>query len=361
MKKDKLLKIEAILKQVGGESAVKLVTAVEIDRLSGGKGLPHQTILDGLRPTLRSSGGAARVATPQRMFCSVFEDLLLATNSADKKTGRIQRTSIQPMWDWLRSDLMPDLHAQKMEEATNNILKGETDLAWMATIQLQKSAGTSVNDAIKKASESDADFAALCDRFGGAHVIADFVEMAECLEAAEDLKALQDIFPRPIENASAEDIEKFEKIYKDVVEYDARLSKYAVLVLMSRFALPSEVLPILSILATDRSFDKGHIKLAGDLLVSDLKAVAGYFEGLDPSTANAAEFVENLNYFTRMTLDLRAAHKLDTSGAWAKGMEAAQKTVTEYVADFIEKVPDAIFAAFPVDQSTGFGAGKSVV
>ena len=52
--------------------AVLLARAVELDRLNESDSLPHQAILDALRPALRKSA-AQRTPAPLRLFCLPFE------------------------------------------------------------------------------------------------------------------------------------------------------------------------------------------------------------------------------------------------------------------------------------------------
>ena len=92
--------------------ASRLAKAVEVDRLTGGLGLPHEVIVDALRPRLRQAAQHTRMPTPQRFFCQPFEDLLIARQRNAKQKGRIARSSIEPVWNWLANELMPTRHRE---------------------------------------------------------------------------------------------------------------------------------------------------------------------------------------------------------------------------------------------------------
>ena len=51
---------------LSGDIAARLATAIESDRLLDGHGLPHERILEGLRPALRDNS-ASRTLTPLRL------------------------------------------------------------------------------------------------------------------------------------------------------------------------------------------------------------------------------------------------------------------------------------------------------
>ena len=79
---------------------------MEADRLLDGHALPHEAILEGLRPALRGAN-AARTPTPLRLFCRPFEDILTSGPRKTKQKASIARSSLLPVWLWLGRDLIP--------------------------------------------------------------------------------------------------------------------------------------------------------------------------------------------------------------------------------------------------------------
>ena len=75
LSRDKTGLLKAFLGSLPGQVAARLAMAVEVDRLMDGHVLPHEDILDGLRPVLRREHYDAR---PRRCGCSAvpFQDLL---------------------------------------------------------------------------------------------------------------------------------------------------------------------------------------------------------------------------------------------------------------------------------------------
>src|SRR5438067_6317285 len=73
---DKTGLLKAFLGNLPGPAAARLAMAVEVDQLMDGHALPHQDILEGLRPVLRREH-YERAPTPLRLFCRPFQDLLI--------------------------------------------------------------------------------------------------------------------------------------------------------------------------------------------------------------------------------------------------------------------------------------------
>jgi hypothetical protein len=106
--------------------AVRLAKAVELDRLAEGKSLPHDLILEGLRPVLKRARGVERTPTPLRLFCQPFQDLLSSLPRKQKQLGRIALSSIHPVWNWVARTLLPGETAAYCEGIKGDVLTVST-------------------------------------------------------------------------------------------------------------------------------------------------------------------------------------------------------------------------------------------
>ena len=74
-----------------------LVRSLEARRLNGDQRATADAVLSRLRPRM-SLARPPRRATPQRLFCMPFEDLLYDPGTSRKAVGRIPRSAITPIW-----------------------------------------------------------------------------------------------------------------------------------------------------------------------------------------------------------------------------------------------------------------------
>src|SRR5690348_11726689 len=100
--------LKSFLSGLPEQIAQRLAQAVEVDRLVDGKSLPHEMILESLRPALRRTAGHDRTPTPLRAFCLPFEDLFTLLPRKVKQKGRVARGSVAPVWSWISQTLLPD-------------------------------------------------------------------------------------------------------------------------------------------------------------------------------------------------------------------------------------------------------------
>jgi hypothetical protein len=189
---DKALLLSGYLGGLPDPIALRLAKAVEIDRLAGGKNLPHDDILAALRPQLRSAGRARRTATPLRYFCNPFEDLLVAERTVKQK-GRIARSSIAAVWEWLAGELIPDEHTKLITAIREAILKDSDSEIRDVCELLWSSASTAIQAALRNEKRRAAALRAF-----GPDVVEDAAEMALMLSAGPEIVALQSKLPKPI-------------------------------------------------------------------------------------------------------------------------------------------------------------------
>ncbi len=239
MKPDKEKKLREFLSQLPADLAGPLAVAMEAERLAGRKSLPHDLILEGLRPVLMRAGHPPpRVPTPMRLFCMPFEDLIFANAMQDKQRGRISRQSLSRIWVWLADDLLAQDFNAMVDEIQKEILAGNKKAMLAAATRLHAVAGAALAAALKGVEEGTPDYAALTETLGSVQVVEDARDMALVLEVAPQILKVMDEFPRPIPDFSDQACERLRKHYDIFQEHVSEHLPALFLVLMGRMAKP---------------------------------------------------------------------------------------------------------------------------
>src|ERR1700723_3924745 len=123
---DKTGLLKAFLGGLPRPAAGRLAMAVEMDRLMDGHCLPHEDILSGLRPILRQESSDRR-ATPLRLFCRPFQDLLTSQPRKVKQKAAIARSTLVPVWNWVSLILIPDEAQAYINDTKDHVLKQKLD------------------------------------------------------------------------------------------------------------------------------------------------------------------------------------------------------------------------------------------
>src|SRR3569833_2720405 len=146
---DKTGLLKSFLGALPGSMAARLATAVEVDRMMDGKALPHDDILESLRPVLRDQN--ARTLTPLRLFCHPFQDLLSSLPRRSKQKGVIARRSLEPVWNWVSKTLLPEESASYYHNSKALIVATKDEKAFARAAEFWPLAAAAMSASLKGA------------------------------------------------------------------------------------------------------------------------------------------------------------------------------------------------------------------
>jgi len=181
----KMALLRSFLEALPPKASARLAKAVELDRLAGGRGLPHGLILETLRP--RSD----RSSTPLRLFCLPFEDLLVEEPAKEKQKGRIARSNAVAIWRWLSDALLCDAVERYTVDIERLVLQGRDAESLARAAEFWTLAAAAIDNAVVK--DRDAVRAALPDDAA----LADAEEIALLLSVGMAIGDIQKLLPRP--------------------------------------------------------------------------------------------------------------------------------------------------------------------
>jgi hypothetical protein len=96
------------LRTLKPEARAMLIVELERDLLRGQDVAGSELILQELRRTIRAAGQKVpRIGDAARLFFAPLEPFLINDTGDHKRIGRIARTSLVPIWEWMGRDLMP--------------------------------------------------------------------------------------------------------------------------------------------------------------------------------------------------------------------------------------------------------------
>jgi hypothetical protein len=352
--REKLDSLRAFLGSLPVGLAGHLARAVEADRMNNGSVLPHDLILESLRPALRAGHQAERAQTPMRVFCRPFEDLLV-NERRQKQKGRIARNSITPVWNWLAQDVIPDelnsysiaiktavlgYRADEMRERTQEFWK-------MASDAIRREVGSRT---ARQKLENDM-------------VVEDAREMGLMLSAAQDICDLQDCLPHHLPNLTDEAVQTFRAAYDKLAETNLDAVPYLPLVVMNRLDHAWEALRLP--LAVSRTTNETLVAstdmgLVGEVLFGAVEMHAAAILGAKPNQFGADGLLGHVEGFTTLSTGVAKEVELRRDGVWGQRLIKDRAAVAEVMDGFMDRAPREIMAALPMQKSGTGGAGPKV-
>jgi len=356
MRPERARLLQSFLGGLPDTAAARLAKAVEVDRLNGGKVLPHDLILDALRPAMRRALTPERTPSPLRLFCQPFEDLLTSEPRKDKQKGRVARASVEMVWDWLAETLIPEQTAQFESAVTSAVLNYRPDEAKALTAEFYGHA----SQAIAAALASDKGAKATRARFESDHIVEDAREMGLLLAAAPEILELQEKMPRPVPAMTDEYIWMLRNIYDALIARSPDSAPYVAVVTMNRLARPWEALKLplmISRQTQDTLISSTDMGLVGEILFGDLDVNTAYIRATKPQNFDADDLLRRVARFAEVSLGLVKEVEMRRDGKWGQRLMKDRKDIAAIMDGFMEKAPKEMMAALPTQKSGSFAGG----
>lgn len=346
--------LTSFLAGLPAQAAMKLAKAVEVDRLAGGKLLPHELILGALRPMLRTSDTAPRTPTPQRLFCRPFEDLIVSDAPKQKVKGRIARPHISTVWNWVNLALLPEASAAYCAEMKALILSGRADATLERAAQFWALAGAAMRNAVAT------DRKAIRSALGGDLVLADAEEMALLLSAGSEVGEIQRLLPKLTPALDEQMLWKLRDIHDRLAASMPDAAAYVAVVAMNRLAHPWEALKLPQLVThqtQDTLISATDMGLVGDLLFADIEHHGGAIRAARHPVFDADAMIEHLSHFALLSSSIVKEIDIRRDGKWGKRLLKDRAAVAETMEGFMERAPKEVLTMLPVQKSGAFGGG----
>lgn len=353
---DKTEILRAFLGTLPKDMATRLASAVELDRLVDGKALPHDLILEGLRPVLRTDEMHKRTPTPLRLFCRPFEDLLVNAGVKEKQKGRILRAHVVPVWTWVSQRIIPAESKAYCSELRNLVVMRKYDDALARAEKFWPIAG----EALAKALATDGKNAAL--ELGGAAAAADAEDMATVLKIGSFAVAVQNLLPKPTAALSEELLWGLRRVYDAVAENNGDAAPLISVIAMRRLCRPWEALKLALLVARqtqDTLISSTDMGLAGDVLLSDMEDARTAIMQIRHPQFDPDELITQLSSFTNISSAIVKEVEILRQGRWGQRLLKDRAAVGNVMDGFMDRAPKEIAGAMPTHKA-GYSGGPRV-
>jgi hypothetical protein len=358
VKKDKAMMLQAFLGKLPEAIAARLAKAIEVDRLSDGKSLPHELILEGLRPALRKLPKPDRTPSPLRLFCQPFEDLLSDAPRTQKQKGRIARSSVALVWNWLGQMLAPDALAAYSIGVKRAVLDYHFEDAMTRAAEFWPVAAAAIHEALDKEATAKAARVAL----DGALAVEDAREIACLIAVAPEILELQEKLPRQASPLTDDLIWSLRGIYDRLAADAPDAAPYVAVIAMNRLARPWEALKLpvmISRQTQDTLIASTDMGLVGEIIFGNIEAHAAAIRATRHPDFDADALLKHLASFAELSTGIVKEVEMRRDGRWGQRLMKDRAAVAETMESLMERAPKEILAALPMHRASFSGGPRT--
>ncbi|GAK45159.1 conserved protein [Tepidicaulis marinus] len=357
---EKASRLGSYLTSLPAGMALKLLSGVERAVVAGEEaGLPIEFIRQAVRPIARSlEGRRPGYATAQRRFCLPFEGLLVNLRTGRKIPGLVPRASINPVWEVLRADLLPDTFPSLVENVSRHILHGDPEALGASLSVMRQSAARALLEAEARAG-SDPGYREVLDRrLGGAQVRADAVDIAHALAIGDDILALSEKLPETIEEFDESCLrlvrETYDRVYKEAPDH----SLYIAFAVMGRMEQPWQIMRLARSIARQNSdllIARTDLAALGERLLIQSEDICAQVCALRPGVTSLEPMAEEVLRLANISKGFREEIDLVRYGAWEKRVFAVRQKMSTAIGDHLARFERDLHGALPLQQAGAFG------
>lgn len=347
-------RLSAFLGELPAAAALKLFVALEDDRAKGGKGLPHDAILDDLRRQLVERGAAPkRRPNAKRTFFTPFEDFFVSIRKGKKRRAQIARTSLDPVWRVMMTDAALTETAMAAAALDDAYASGADPKALERAMFLAAEAG--LGRLCARAGDNPETRAGLVADLGGEGAFEDLLEMRSMLEGAEALRTLRVVVPSHSPALDEEQFYDLRQLFLSAYEQSPSVGAYLLLALKGRLEKPWRALGVyyhLAKSADERLIAARETVMAlPESLFEDLEAMARRLERAGSAPLDAETALARVDYFAEYAENLSKQAARAGDNVFVNRIEACRDVAGEAHARFVEQALAAMREAMPVRKT----------
>jgi len=325
------------------EPCLQLLDLLERDQLAGhdfpGSGLTIRALVAVLAARQQTP---PRLGNPRRCFFAVLEPFLIDEQLPRKWVGRIARTSLNHIWDWLCHDLAAAEMAAYQAEVVTALLDRDVARAHEQAAQLQKALLPAIRRAV--ASHDEAVLHRFSVLVGGQAVLEDLRDMMTVMEHRETLRALGERIRGPIRQLDEEEAAFILEALVPFARGDAMLLPYAVALVMGRLTHPWQILQVAVLAVESREalrLGQSSFRVVMELLLCELErlVVRAQAERRGRRTARLALAATDFAASVRAIVDHIA---MGPEIGWMKRMGAARSRMAQVLRPELEELPGRV-------------------
>jgi hypothetical protein len=350
--------LKAFLGGLPGHVAARLASAVETDRMMDGHALPHEDIMESLRPILKRDQ-FERTLTPLRLFCHPFQDLLACTPRRTKQKGAIARGSLVPVWNWLSQTLIPADTSAYVRDVKTLLLKHKVEEAIARAARYWPLAAAAITDAL------DGEVARKQAQkiLGDAFAVDDACEMAVLLVAGEEIEKLSALLPKPVSSLNETLLWEVRAVYDAVAVSHPDAAAYVAVITMNRLARPWEALrlPMLVTRKNDETLiAKTDMGLVGEILFDRMDNLKTSIEQTRHPLFSADKLMDEVRTFADLSSHIVKEIELKRDGEWGRRLLGERVMIGKVMEGFMDRALREVPAALPMQKSTGADFSRPV-
>ena len=302
-------------------------------------------VLQELRRIVREQrDGGPRIEDSARVLFKPLEPFLVDDRGDHKHPGRVARSSLEALWNWVRRDLLPsdaDMFAEEVGEA---MLAGDQGKTERLARFFQDRVAAAIEANYSAAAEDDKIQRRILHQIGTPHAGEELATFKCALKGRDVLAALSARLPLQIGNLANTQLDECKQLIEGAAARDGELFLYALLTVMNRMTAPWQLIRLGVRAAgsdTAARVAETHYGVAVNIVLAEQeRMVAELREDLRSGQGVAVGAL--LKTIHDSARGLRTELELPVDSTWGRALAAQRTQISDLLRVEIESIPGRV-------------------
>jgi len=356
-------RLRQFLRGLKPEARSLLIAELERGLLRGDDVAGADLILQELRRIIRDQReGAPRVGNSARLFFMPVEPFIVDDDGAHKHPGRLARTALEPLWTWLKRDLLPDEAKQLGDEVAEALLASDESRATQLTLAFQDRAWQAIERTLEGAAGSEPMTRRLKSQIATRKPVEDARALMHILRSRDSLDVLDKNLPVHIADLSGDRLARTKEWIDTAAAHNVDIRVYALLLVMNKLAAPWQIIRLATRAAgSDTATRVGGTAyaVAVDIVLAELERLVGELKA-DLQRGNGVAVGALLKVIHDCVRGLRTELELPADHPWGRQLAALRGQISDLLKSEIEAMPGRVRRLLRPRPSTEIRANSTL-
>jgi hypothetical protein len=328
-------------------SGARSLLIAELERaLLRGDDIPGgDLLLQEVRSAVRETNQQApRVDAAARLFFRPVEPFLVDDDPAHKHQARIARASLQPIWDWISRDVMPQEAERFSAEIGRALLADKAATCDQLTRPFQDRVIERIRAMFAEVQGDDKARRRMFGQVGTPKAVDDVADLLAILSGREVFAAMESWLPGHIHNLADAQLTDVKSMLDASIARRSDLLPYALVLVMGRLASPWQVIR----LAVAAAESDDEVRIAGTpytiavtITLADIERMVGELK-TDLKGSRGVSITSLLKCIHDAVRGVRSELDLAIDSSWSRKLAAVRSEVSNALKMEIESTPGRV-------------------
>ncbi|MGE3987165.1 hypothetical protein [Pseudorhodoplanes sp.] len=235
-------RLRQYLRDLSPEARALLMTELERGVLRGEDMPGAELVLQELRRDARDNARPKRPGNLARLFFQPLEPILVDESGTHCHPGRVPRTVLDPVWEWICRDLMPGEAKAVTDQVALAFQNGDAPRAEQLARAFQDRAVVRIEEALAAAKTDEKTTRRLVGQVGTPHAIDDISAILTVIQAREILASFGPSLPNHIKTLDDSNIDSLKATIESPAAGGRTLFVFVLVMTMGRLAAPWQLI-----------------------------------------------------------------------------------------------------------------------